>query len=612
MVKFIPKLRTVEGYYGQTETTITTTSVASSSSSDEDKKGDNVEVDTDDIYTKEHAIHDSITVAADGGKEVTLITNRSYELRNEKGRNKFFKFFDEFEYRLNSKDKVTRKTPNLLKFLYPSRVTNTKAEKTLLFKLDLLIGLYFLMLCWSKSVDLNSYTSAYISGMKEDLGFVRNDYIYTSAICGVGAIVFQLPFMYILPRFPAHYVLPIMDLGWTWFTFACYRSNSLADFRAYRFIANSFGGAYYPVSQYILGAWYGPDELSSRVFLFFCGQLLGGVTSGLLQGSIFKSLNMVHGLAGWRWMFIIDAIAISLPTCFLGFFLIPGTPDLCYSLFLTDDEIKIARARSRRFAINYPKGKLPKFFSWANWKKLFFSPFFWVLCVFDTLSWNNMTAFSGSYSLWLKSLDKYSIVKMNNLSALPAALGFAYVALCSFGSDFFRCKWAFIFFSNIMNAVSCAILIKWDVSSSAKWFAFLTTYFSVSASPCLWSIINDFLRFDPQMKAMTWIAIYSFSQSTYSWIPTLTWKTVESPKFRTGYIASLCFTLAYAAWSLVVLFFYKQNEKNHCVDNGIILYNDDESETKEIPTYVSKYLELREDGYYYLIENYKEEISKLE
>lgn len=154
-----------------------------------------------------------------------------------------------------------------------------------------------------------------------------------------------------------------------------------------------------------------------------------------------------------------------------------------------------------------------------------------------------------------------------------------------------------------MNAISCAILIKWDVSSSAKWFAFLTTYFSVAASPCLWSIINDFLRFDPQLKAMTWIAIYSFSQSTYSWIPLLTWKTVDSPKFRTGYIASLVFTLIYAFWSFVVLFFYKKNEKNHAVDNGIILYNSDPEAHHPVPEYVEKYMEQREDGYYYLKEN---------
>ena len=61
--------------------------------------------------------------------------------------------------------------------------------------------------------------------------------------------------------------------------------------------------------------------------------------------------------------------------------------------------------------------------------------------------------------------------------------------------------------------------------------------------------------------------------------------------------------MIYAFWSLVVLFFYKKNEKNHAVDNGIILYNSDPEAHHPVPEYVEKYMEQREDGYYYLKEN---------
>ncbi|KOG99559.1 Vht1p [Saccharomyces eubayanus] len=518
-----------------------------------------------------------------------------YEVRDEAGR-KWWKYFDEFEYRVNKEYKKSRKW---YEFLYPNHTTQTKAERRLLYKLDIVIALYFFMLCWSKSVDSNNYTNAYVSNMKEDLKMKGNDYVYTSTIANVGAIVFQLPFMYLLPRFPAHIILPVMDLGWTWFTFACYRAKTLAELRAYRFILSAFGAAYYPVSQYVLGCWYAPDEINSRVCLFFCGQQLGSVTSGLLQSRIFKSLNGVHGLAGWRWMFLIDAIAISLPTAIIGFFVIPGIPSKCYSLFLTDEEIRIARARNKRNQIKdgVDKSKLVPLWSRKLWKKVFCTPAFWVLVIFDMCSWNNMTAYSGSYTLWLKSNTKYSISQVNNLSVIPACLGFAYVIFCAMGADMFRCKWIFMVFAAIMNTVSCGLLIKWDISSKAKWYAFFTTYFSVAASPCLWSFINDFLRFDPQVKAVTWIAIYSFSQSTYAWIPTLAWPTVESPRFKTGYTVSLIFGAIYGLWTFVVLFFYKRNEKKHALGNGIILY--DSSKGEELPEFVKKDME-EKDGYYYL------------
>ncbi|EDO14583.1 hypothetical protein Kpol_337p5 [Vanderwaltozyma polyspora DSM 70294] len=536
-------------------------------------------------YIKEHA------------QEVSIDLKKGvpYELRDEAGRSRW-KFFDEFEYRVNKHYRSTRKW---YQFLYPNHDRSSKAEKRLLYKLDLVLGLYFLLLCWSKTVDASNYTNAYVSGMKEDLNMKGNDFITTSTIANVGSIVFQLPFMYLLPRFPAHLILPIMDLGWTWFTFACYRAHSLAELRAYRFILNAFGAAYYPVSQYILGCWYAPDEISSRVCLFFCGQLLGSVTSGLLQSRIYRDLNGVNGLAGWRWMFLINAIAISLPTAIIGFFVIPGVPSRCYSLFLTDEEIRIARERNRRNNITdaIPKAQLKKMWDWRIWKKVFLTSTFWILVVFDLTSWNNFGSTGGAYTLWLKSNPNYSIPKVNQLSVLPPALGLGFVIFCSFGADLFRCKWIFMVFAAIMNCISCGILITWNVSNSAKWYAFLTTYFSVAASPCLWSFINDFLRFDPQVKAVTWIAIYSISQSTNAWIPILVWPTVDSPRFKKGYVSSVIFGGIYGLWTFVVLYFYKRNEKRHSLDNGIIIY--DSSKGEEPPSYVETNM-IQEDGYYYV------------
>lgn len=544
------------------------------------------------VKSIEQAEHDNIAVNSE------IRAGIPYELRDESGR-PWWKFFDEFEYRVNKHYRTSRKWHQ---WLYPNHATHTAVERKMLYKIDLLIGLYFLVLCWSKSVDTNNFTNAYVSGMREDLRFKGNDYINTSVISNVGSIVLQLPFIYILPRFPAHIILPIMDLGWTWFTFACYRANSLPELRAYRFILNAFGAAYYPVSQYVLGSWYAPDELTSRVCLFFFGQLLGGVTSGLLQARIFKSLNGVHGLAGWRWMFLIDAIAISLPTCILGFFLIPGIPSKCYSLFLTDEEIRIARQRNARNQIkDSASGKeLTKLWDKKLWITVFGTAPLYLLTVFDLCSWNNTTAFNGAYTLWLRANPNYSTVKVNNLSVLPACLGFAYVAICCFGADKLRCKWGSILFAQTMNLVSIAILIKWDVGSSAKWYAFLTSYFSIAATPCLWSYINDFLRFDPQVKALTWILIYCISQSTNAWIPALAWKTTESPRFKTGYIVSIVFTGVYWFWVFVVLYFYKRNEKKHALGNGIILYNSAKGERP--PEFIEMKLQQKSDGYYYMKE----------
>ncbi|CCE61766.1 hypothetical protein TPHA_0B00940 [Tetrapisispora phaffii CBS 4417] len=589
-MQFLPRLRIISDVYDDTD---------SDQSSAKVSIIDTVSLE-DQTKKLSIAIQEEVTSFDGNDSVLRLKKNFPYELRDEKDR-RWYSYFNEYEYRLNKHYRNTKRGA-WYEFLYPNHSKKSRAERHLLYKLDMVIAFYFLMLCWSKSVDTSNYTNAYVSGMKEDLHMKGNDFIYTSTIANVGSIIFQLPFMYLLPRFPAHIILPCMDMGWTWFTFACYRAKSLAELRAYRFILNAFGAAYYPVSQYILGCWYAPDELSSRVCMFYCGQLLGTVTSGLLQSKIYDALNGVHGIAGWRWMFLIDAVAISLPTAIIGFFVIPGVPSKCYSLFLTDEEIRIARTRNRLNNIKdaVPKEELKKLWDLSIWKKVFGTSTFWVLVVFDACSWNNFGSTGGAYSLWLKANPDYSISRVNQLSALPASLGFFYVILCSFGADLFRCKWIFMVFAAIMNTISCAILIKWDVSAATKWFAFLLTYFSVAASPCLWTFINDFLRFDPQIKAVTWIAIYSVSQSTYAWIPTLVWPTVDSPRFKTGYISSLIFGAIYGLWTFVVLYFYKRNEKRNALNNGIIIYNSDKEEK---PAFVENMLTEDEDGFYYRNDN---------
>jgi MFS family permease len=47
--------------------------------------------------------------------------------------------------------------------------------------------------------------------------------------------------------------------------------------------------------------------------------------SGICRRPPVGNLDGVHGLEGWRWMFIIDAI-ITIPIALFGFVFLPGLP----------------------------------------------------------------------------------------------------------------------------------------------------------------------------------------------------------------------------------------------------------------------------------------------
>jgi MFS transporter, ACS family, pantothenate transporter len=59
--------------------------------------------------------------------------------------------------------------------------------------------------------------------------------------------------------------------------------------------------------------------------LFEQASAIAGMFSGYLQAALYSGLNGPAGLAGWRWLFIFDAI-ISIPIAVWGFFAIPDSP----------------------------------------------------------------------------------------------------------------------------------------------------------------------------------------------------------------------------------------------------------------------------------------------
>jgi hypothetical protein len=46
---------------------------------------------------------------------------------------------------------------------------------------------------------------------------------------------------------------------------------------------------------------------------------IASMFSGYLQTGLYSSMNGTHGLAGWRWLFILDGV-ISVPIALWGFF----------------------------------------------------------------------------------------------------------------------------------------------------------------------------------------------------------------------------------------------------------------------------------------------------
>ncbi|KAJ5281063.1 hypothetical protein N7478_006435 [Penicillium angulare] len=387
--------------------------------------------------------------------------------------------------------------------------TDTKEERKLILKLDLLIVPYAFLAYWTKYIDQANINNAYVSGLKEDLNLQGNDLVQLQTMYTIGAVLGQLPFAYLFTKLPMSWIIPFMDVAWVgWFE-----------------------AAYYPGMHYIFGSWYRGDEIARRGGCFYVGLTLGTLTASLIQAGTSSRLDGVNGLAGWRWMYIICAI-ITIPVAILGYFILPGTPDKPNKYILKEEDITLAKSRLEQASHSIKEENV----SWRtllnvsrNWK-------FYALLWLNIFFWNgSINTTTGGYQLWLKSLNKYSTSRLNELAAISPGLGIFYTLFVCFASDLLLGPaWA-ITLAHVWNIIGLVILVVWDVPEGALWFAFLTTYSAVAMSSVLYGWINSSLRTSPVERAVTLVIVNLVAQSTTAWTPLLVFKTVEGPRFTKGY-----------------------------------------------------------------------------
>lgn len=487
------------------------------------------------------------------------------EYRDEADR-PWWKFFDEYEYRY-----TTNEAKNHTWWRWFDKGMS-KQEKKLVMKLDLLLAFYAFVGYWIKYIDQSNLNNAYVSGLKEDIGMFGNDLIDTQVIFTVGQIIFELPWVFLLPRVSLPYALFVCEFIWATFTLFTFKVENPATLKAFRFIIGAAEACYFPIIHFSLASFYTASEISRRGALFYCGQFLGVLTSGLLQSAASKLPGKgADTLSGWQWMFVIDGI-ISFVVALMALVMHPGTPMKCYSIWLSDDEIRLSLERMKKNGSDVDHN-VKSFFDKKTWKTMLTSWHFWMLSITNMFGFNTNSASSGSFALWLKSLDRYSVAKLNDLTAIPPGLGLIWIVIVCFGADLTGKRFGFIIFSFLMNFVANFILALWDIPEKAKWAGFLMTYWSWSQSSVFNPLISDILRHDQNLRSIEWMAIYIIGLQSSAWISRLAFPTVEAPKFVKGFSICAAFSLCFVVMISISYFFYKNDERKYALKNGIYVYN---------------------------------------
>ena len=151
--------------------------------------------------------------------------------------------------------------------------------------------------------------------MLNDLNFSESVYGLGAGIFFIGYFLFEVPSNLLLHKLGARRWIARILISWGLISGCMMFVQTPTMFYVLRFLLGVAEAGFFPGIILYLTYWYPAARRSQVTSLFMTGIPMAGVIGGPLSGWILTSFNGVSGMAGWKWLFVIEA----LPSVALGF-----------------------------------------------------------------------------------------------------------------------------------------------------------------------------------------------------------------------------------------------------------------------------------------------------
>ncbi|KAJ7685501.1 major facilitator superfamily domain-containing protein [Mycena polygramma] len=262
--------------------------------------------------------------------------------------------------------------------------------------------------------------------------------------------------------------------------------------------------------------------------------------AGYLQAAVFAGLDGSHGLAGWKWGFIVNG-AITVPVGALGFFLLPDAPATTRAKWLTTSDIIIAQERMQRVG-RAPPGRLTRckvvkcLTTWPL--HAFLVPYAMVVVSGQAISF---------FSLWLKSTDRYSTVKVNLIPTGGYAFEIFTAIIFATISDLTGSRWSLIVVAEAFGLFGAIVLTIWNVPFSLHFVGHLFIFATVGGSALQLTWINEICSGDAEARIFIVSVMNTLAYIFNASLPFVMFPAKEAPHYKYGFQISTAF------FSIVIL-----------------------------------------------------------
>ncbi|MGO7540162.1 MFS transporter [Rhizobium leguminosarum bv. viciae] len=353
----------------------------------------------------------------------------------------------------------------------------------------------FLMLCYVVAyLDRVNVGFAKLQ-MSSELGLSEAAYGIGAGIFFIGYFLFEVPSNIIMNKVGARVWIARIMLTWGIISAAFMLTSSETVFYVLRFLLGVAEAGFFPGIILYLTAWY-PAHRRARIITTFMSAIpISAIFGNPLSGLLMDSFHGTHGLSGWQWMFLIEAI----PAILFGvatFFYLDDT--IQGAKWLSDEEKRVVTANIE--AENRAKTASPHSIGATLADRRV-----WLMCLIY------FCFVLGQYGLnfWMPTIVKASGVNGNLniglISAIPYICTFVVMLALGRSADRLReRRWHLVVPAFIAAGGFVAATMATSTTVSIVCLS-LAAAGAISCAPLFWSLPTAFLAGTGAAAGIAWI-----------------------------------------------------------------------------------------------------------
>ncbi|WYZ45308.1 hypothetical protein EsH8_VIII_000624 [Colletotrichum jinshuiense] len=208
-------------------------------------------------------------------------------------------------------------------------------DKNLLRRVDRRLMPTLVVMYLLNFLDRSNLAQARQGTLEEDLGMSGTDFNLATSIFFVGYLLMQLPSNLLLTRVRPSFYLASSCCLWGVVSTCNSAAHSFTHLIVIRFFLGFVEAPFFPGAVFLMSSWYTRAELTRRIAYLYAGNALANMFGGLLGAGILGGLEGDMGIAGWRWLFIIEGVA-AIAFSLVAMWILPDYPHT--TKWLTDEE----------------------------------------------------------------------------------------------------------------------------------------------------------------------------------------------------------------------------------------------------------------------------------